>query len=81
MPDKKPTLDYQSVTAAATPRRVWGLSCFPWVMVALLCGVADFGGWLATNGRVDGWPDVLFTVGLAAAGVVALLNAVRSVAR
>jgi hypothetical protein len=72
-------LDYERKPPA--PPRVWGLSRHVWLLIFGFCALVELGAEFATNGRINGWGDVLFTLFFAVLGIVALLNAIRALWR
>ena len=66
---------------SAVSKRVWGLSKPVWVLVFCLCVFTQIAGAFATNGRMNGWPDIVFYVVFAGLGMIALVNALRPVQR
>jgi len=78
MDNEPPVLDYEVKSPVS---RAWRLSRPVWLLIAGFCGFVEFAGWFSTNGRVNGWGDLLYIIAFAALGLVALANAVRPVKR
>jgi hypothetical protein len=47
------------------------------LLVAGFCAFVEFAAESATNGRMNGWGDVVLILAFACAGVVAFINALR----
>lgn len=66
-------IDYEAPPAARP--RTWGMSWPVWLLLAGFCAFAELAGWIAANGRVSGWGDILFIAVGAVIGLIALINA------
>jgi hypothetical protein len=74
MDSQPPIIEYRADPA---PRRTWGLSRPVWGLICGFCVFVELAANFATNGRVNGWGDIVFIIGFAAAGLVAFINTVR----
>ena len=61
--------------------RVWGVPRVMWTAIAGFSAFFEWAGNFATGGRVMGFSDIVFIIGFAVVGVVALLNAIRPASR
>lgn len=74
--EKKPIqLDYASRRPAPPPPRIWGMTGSVWMLLAGFCIFAELVPAAATNGHINGWGDIVYTLVFATIGAVAFLNA------
>ncbi len=74
MNSQPPTIEYRT---DPVPTRTWGLSRPVWWLVCGFCAFVELAADVATNGRVNGWADIVFIIGFATVGLVSFINAVR----